>query len=59
MLPLSLVPAVIYWVTPDWPDLLRMIGIGLAGTLSVYAFARALSLADASAMLPFDFLTMQ
>ncbi|MDC0033101.1 DMT family transporter [Alphaproteobacteria bacterium] len=58
MLPLSFFPAVIFWVTPGWPDLLLMIGIGLAGTLSVYSFARALSLADASAMLPFDFLRL-
>jgi drug/metabolite transporter (DMT)-like permease len=58
MLPISFVPAVIFWVTPDWSDALRMIGIGLCGTLSVYAFARALSLADASAMLPFDFLRL-
>jgi S-adenosylmethionine uptake transporter len=58
MLPISFVPALIFWVTPDWLDALRMVGIGLCGTLSVYAFARALSLADASAMLPFDFLRL-
>lgn len=58
MLPLSLIPALFFWITPDWPDLLRMLGIGLAGTLSVYSFARALSLADASAVLPFDFLRL-
>ena len=58
MLPISLVPALIFWVSPDWMDVLRMVGIGLCGTLSVYAFARALSLADASAMLPFDFLRL-
>ena len=58
MLPISFVPALIFWVTPDWSDALRMVGIGLCGTLSVYAFARALSIADASAVLPFDFLRL-
>ncbi|MBT5047145.1 MAG: DMT family transporter [Rhodospirillaceae bacterium] len=58
MLPLSLIPALFFWINPDWPDLLRMLAIGLAGTLSVYSFARALSLADASAVLPFDFLRL-
>jgi drug/metabolite transporter (DMT)-like permease len=58
MLPISVIPAVIFWVMPDWLDALRMVGIGLCGTLSVYSFARALSLADASAMLPFDFLRL-
>ena len=58
MLPVSLVPALVFWITPDWMDVLRMIAIGLAGTLSVYSFARALSVADASAVLPFDFLRL-
>ena len=31
MLPISFVPAVIFWVMPDWSDALRMIGIGLCG----------------------------
>ena len=58
MLPLSLIPALFFWTTPDPGDLLRMIGIGLGGTLTVYAFARSLSLADASAVIPFDFLRL-
>jgi len=58
MLPISAVPAFVFWIMPDWSDALRMVGIGLCGTLSVYAFARALSIADASAVLPFDFLRL-
>ena len=58
MLPLSFVPALFFWSTPDLADLLRMIGIGLGGTLTVYAFARAFSVADASAVIPFDFLRL-
>ncbi len=58
MLPLSLLPALFFWVTPGWDDLLRMVGIGCAGTLTVYAFARSLSLADVSAVIPFDFLRL-
>jgi drug/metabolite transporter (DMT)-like permease len=58
MLPLSFVPALFFWTTPDLADAARMIGIGLAGTLTVYAFARAFAVADASAVMPFDFLRL-
>ena len=58
MLPMSFLPALFFWVTPDAADLARMIGIGLAGTLTVYAFARAFAVADASAVMPFDFLRL-
>jgi drug/metabolite transporter (DMT)-like permease len=58
MLPLSLLPALFFWNAPDLADFLRMIGIGLCGTLTVYAFARAFAVADASAVIPFDFLRL-
>jgi drug/metabolite transporter (DMT)-like permease len=58
MLPLSLLPALFFWTPPDAGDLVRMVGIGAAGTLTVYAFARSLSIADASAVAPFDFLRL-
>ena len=58
MLPLSLVPALIFWVTPGLEDLMMLIGIGICGTFAVYSYARAFTIADASAVMPFDFLRM-
>ena len=58
MLPLALAPALFFWTTPDAHDFLNMIGIGLCGTLTVYAFARSFAVADASAVMPFDFLRL-
>jgi len=58
MLPISLVPAIFFWVTPALADLPLLVGIGLNGTIAVYAYARSFTLADASAVMPFDFLRM-
>ena len=58
MLPIALVPAVFFWVTPALADLPLFIAIGVNGTIAVYAYARSFSLADASAVMPFDFLRM-
>ena len=58
MLPLSLVPALFVWITPAPLDFLRMAGIGCFGTLAVYSYARAFALAQASAVMPFDFLRL-
>lgn len=58
MLPLSLVPALFVWITPAPLDFLRMAGIGCCGTLAVYSYARAFALAQASAVMPFDFLRL-
>ncbi len=58
MLPLSLGPALAFWVTPEPMDLLRLVAVGLFGTLAVYAYAQAFAAADASAVMPFDFLRL-
>lgn len=58
MLPIALVPALFFWVTPPIEDLPIFIAIGVNGTIAVYAYARAFTLADASAVMPFDFLRM-
>lgn len=57
-LPLGLVPAAFDWVTPSpalWPWLLL---VGVAGLTAHYCLARALSLADATVVVPFDFLRL-
>jgi len=58
MLPLAAVPAAFFWITPGPTDLLRLAAIGVFGTLTVYAYARAFAAADASAVMPFDFLRL-
>jgi len=56
--PLGLVPAVFNWVTPiaaHWPWL---IVVGITGLSAHYCMVRALSLADASVVVPLDFLRL-
>jgi drug/metabolite transporter (DMT)-like permease len=55
MTPMSLLPALFVWQMPPvstWPFL---VGLGLAGTLGHLCYVRALRLADASAILPYDY----
>ena len=55
---IALVPASYYWVTPraqQWPLLLL---IGIAGLSAHYCLIRALLLADATVVIPMDFLRL-
>jgi drug/metabolite transporter (DMT)-like permease len=57
-LPLGLLPSLSVWATPalrDWPALIAM---GVTGLTAHYSMGRALSLADASFVLPMDFLRL-
>lgn len=56
--PLTLVPALFVWQTPSWQMLLLTVGMGAVGTFGNYCSARAFTLADASAVLPIDYLRM-
>ena len=58
MLPIAFIPALFFWVTPALQDLPLFIAIGVNGTIGVYAYARSFAVADASAVMPFDFLRM-
>ncbi len=58
MLPIALVPALFFWVTPSVEDFALMIGIGLAGTAAVWGYVKAFDEADVSAVAPFDFLRL-
>ena len=58
MLPLSALPAAFVWVTPGLWDALAMIGVGLGGMGGIYFVSRAYSAADASAVIPYDFLRL-
>lgn len=54
-LPIAALPAIFFWQGPDWADwplLLLMAGSALAGQ---WCFTHACSLADASALMPYDY----
>lgn len=53
--PLSLVPALIVWKTPSWEALGWLALMGLFATIAHLALTRAFAVAEASAVMPFDF----
>lgn len=55
VLPLALVPALFDWVTPAWQDVPGIIGIGVFGTLAQFGITRAVGIAEARIVQPFDF----
>lgn len=54
----TLFPALFVWKTPTPEELLWLAGIGLLGTAGHFAFAQALRKAEATAVLPIDFLRL-
>jgi drug/metabolite transporter (DMT)-like permease len=58
MLPLALLPTLYFWVTPSWPQIPWLIGIGLFGVAGGYCFIRAVGAADARIVQPFQFTRM-
>lgn len=58
MLPLTLLPSVFVWVTPNWIDLIPILIMALFGWLAHFCQAKAFEKADASAVMPFDFLRL-
>ena len=58
MLPLALIPALIFWVTPtldQWP---LVIGVGIISSIGGYCFTRSVAAADARIVQPFQFSRM-
>lgn len=53
--PMSLIPALFVWTWPSWVQLGWLFLVGLVGTIAHLCFTRSLSMADASAVVPFDF----
>lgn len=53
--PMSLVPALFVWSWPSWGMLVWLVLMGGIATLGHLALTRAFTLADASAMMPFDY----
>jgi drug/metabolite transporter (DMT)-like permease len=58
MLPLTIVPTVFVWVTPDWNDLVPILIMSLFGWSAHFCQAKAFEKADASAVMPFDFIRL-
>jgi drug/metabolite transporter (DMT)-like permease len=55
MTPLSLGPALAFWTMPSLTQLGLLSAIGIIALIGHFSMARALSLADASALVPLDF----
>ena len=58
IIPLSFIPALFDWVPPTWEDIPLILGIGFFGTLAQLSLTRAVALADARIVQPFDFLRL-
>jgi len=57
-LPLGLAPALPQWVAPSVADLPWIVGVGAAGFSAHYCMTRAFRLADATLVVPLDFLRL-
>ncbi len=58
MTPMSLVPALFVWETPDLDTFLWLVVLGGIATLAHLCINRAFAAADASAVMPFDFVRL-
>ncbi len=56
--PASLIPALFVWRTPGVEELLWLLALGGAATLGHICLVRAFASADATAVLPFDFVRL-
>jgi drug/metabolite transporter (DMT)-like permease len=57
-LPLGLIPALPQWVAPRLADLHWVVAVGAAGLFAHYCMTRAFRLADATLVVPIDFLRL-
>lgn len=53
--PMSLIPALLVWQTPSWNALVWLIALGGVATAAHQCLTRSFAVAEASAVLPFDF----
>lgn len=58
MLPLSGIALIFVWVTPRWDDVLPLLIMAVAGWSAWFCQARTFANAEASAVMPFDFLRL-
>ena len=55
MVPLTFIPALLVWQTPTPAQLAELSGLAALATLGNYAMTRAVAVADASAVMPYDY----
>ena len=58
VLPLSFVPAVTFWHSPIGVEWFWLVGLGLIATLGHQSMVRSFALADATAVVPFEFMRL-
>ena len=58
LLPVSLIPALFVWQWPTVEQLLWLVALGAFAQLGTFLVTRALALADASAIMPYDFIRL-
>lgn len=56
--PISFVPALFGWVTPGLDDVVPLLVLGITGFTAHFCMIRAFAAADASFVVPFDFLRL-
>jgi drug/metabolite transporter (DMT)-like permease len=57
-IPISAIPAAYFWVTPGWEDAIPIALLGIFGYLAHACIIRSFATADASFVMPFDFLRL-
>ncbi|HEX9808243.1 MAG TPA: DMT family transporter [Alphaproteobacteria bacterium] len=57
-LPLALLGALPYWIWPGWGDLPWIAMLAVSGSLAHYCFTQSIRAADASIVMPFDYLRL-
>lgn len=58
IVPLTAIPLIFVWVTPEWSDLPPLLIMALSGWAAHFCQARAFEGSDAAAVMPFDFLRL-
>ncbi len=58
LIPFTLLAAWFFWTWPSWEYLVMFAIMGLFGSLAHLAFAESLKLAEATAILPYDFVRL-
>lgn len=58
MTPLSLVPALFFWQWPNGEQLVWLVFVGVSGTLAQMGMAQSFRMAEATAVLPLDFMKL-
>lgn len=58
VLPLSFAPAAVFWQTPVGAEWIWLASLGMIATLAHQSMVRGFALADATAVVPFDFMRL-